>query len=62
MIGIGLGTLSPMTTVAMQNAVPPHQLGTATGVHELLPLARRRDPRRGFGAIFLGGAGADRRD
>ena len=29
----------PVTTVAIQNAVRPHQLGTATGAHELLPLS-----------------------
>jgi MFS family permease len=28
---IGLGTLLPVTMVAMQNAVMPHQMGTATG-------------------------------
>jgi len=30
-IAIGLGTVLPTTTVAIQNAVKPHQLGTATG-------------------------------
>ena len=29
--GVGIGTVLPVTTVAVQNAVPPHQLGTATG-------------------------------
>ena len=29
-IGLGLGTIYPVTTVSMQNAVEPHQLGTAT--------------------------------
>src|SRR5204862_5027406 len=28
---IGLGALLPVTTVAIQNAVMPHQMGTATG-------------------------------
>jgi MFS family permease len=28
---VGLGTLYPTTTVIIQNAVLPHQLGTATG-------------------------------
>ena len=31
LIGIGLGTVLPTTTVAIQNAVELHQLGTATG-------------------------------
>ena len=30
-IAIGLGTVLPTTTVAIQNAVKTHQLGTATG-------------------------------
>jgi EmrB/QacA subfamily drug resistance transporter len=30
-ISIGLGTLLPVSTVAIQNAVMPHELGTATG-------------------------------
>jgi EmrB/QacA subfamily drug resistance transporter len=31
-VGIGMGTLFPVTTVSVQNAVQPYQLGTATGV------------------------------
>jgi sugar phosphate permease len=31
LISLGLGTLLPITTVTVQNAVAPHQLGTATG-------------------------------
>lgn len=31
-LSIGLGTVFPITTVAIQNAVGPHQMGTATGV------------------------------
>jgi EmrB/QacA subfamily drug resistance transporter len=31
-LSIGLGTVFPITTVAIQNAVSPHQMGTATGV------------------------------
>ena len=31
-VSIGLGTVFPITTVAIQNAVAPHQMGTATGV------------------------------
>src|SRR5262249_25428161 len=30
-VGIGMGTLFPVTTVSVQNAVPTYQLGTATG-------------------------------
>ncbi|MBG1231157.1 MDR family MFS transporter [Aestuariivirga litoralis] len=31
-LSIGLGTVFPITTVSIQNAVSPHQMGTATGV------------------------------
>ena len=31
-LSIGLGTIFPITTVAIQNSVSPHQMGTATGV------------------------------
>jgi len=30
-VSLGLGTVLPVTTVAIQNAVAPHQLGTTTG-------------------------------
>jgi MFS family permease len=30
--GIGMGTIFPITTTAVQNAVAPHQMGTVTGV------------------------------
>src|SRR5205085_706113 len=29
--GLGIGSVFPVTTVSVQNAVPPYQLGTATG-------------------------------
>jgi MFS family permease len=31
-VGLGLGTIFPITTTSVQNAVQPHQMGTATGV------------------------------
>ncbi len=31
-LSIGLGTVFPITTIAIQNAVQPHQMGTVTGV------------------------------
>ena len=31
LIGLGFGQVAPLSTVAMQNAVPPHQFGTAIG-------------------------------
>jgi EmrB/QacA subfamily drug resistance transporter len=30
--GFGMGTIFPITTTSVQNAVPPHQMGTVTGV------------------------------
>jgi EmrB/QacA subfamily drug resistance transporter len=30
LISVGMGTILPVSTVAVQNAVPPHQLGTTT--------------------------------
>jgi EmrB/QacA subfamily drug resistance transporter len=58
-IGIGIGTVFPITITAVQNAVPLRQLGTTTGVLNfsrslggaiLLPV---------FSAIFLAAATAD---
>ena len=31
LIGFGVGTVYPVATVSIQNAVPMHQVGTATG-------------------------------
>ena len=36
-ISLGLGTILPISTIAIQNAVVPHQLGTAHRRDELLP-------------------------
>ena len=47
----------PITTVAVQNAVPLHQLGTATGVLNFFRSLGGAIAGRGFGAIFLGGLG-----
>jgi len=55
--GTGLGVMYPVTTVMIQNAVPSHQLGTATGV---LNFARQLGGAiivAAFGTILLGGIG-----
>ena len=58
-IGVGIGTVFPITITAVQNAVPLRQLGTTTGVLNfsrslggaiLLPV---------FSAVFLAAAAAD---
>jgi multidrug resistance protein len=54
--GIGLGTMYPMTTVIIQNAVLPHQLGTATGTLNFFRQLGGAIIVAVFGAIVLGGA------
>jgi EmrB/QacA subfamily drug resistance transporter len=56
--GTGLGVMYPVTTTIVQNAVAPHQLGTATGS---LNFARQLGGTiivAAFGAIVLGGIDA----
>jgi EmrB/QacA subfamily drug resistance transporter len=56
--GAGLGVMYPVTTTIVQNAVAPHQLGTATGA---LNFARQLGGTiivAAFGAIVLGGVDA----
>src|SRR5690606_13549058 len=56
--GMGIGTIFPITTTAVQNAVPPHEMGTATG---LLNFSRSLGGAilvAVFGAIFLAALGA----
>jgi hypothetical protein len=53
--GTGLGGMFPVTTVIIQNAVAPHQLGTATGT---LNFARQLGSAiivAAFGTILIGG-------
>ena len=53
--GIGMGTMYPTTTVLIQNAVPPHQLGTATGTLNFFRQLGGAIVVAVFGAIVLGG-------
>jgi len=55
-ISIGLGTLLPVTTVAIQNAVAPHQLGTATATMNFFRQVGGAVLVAAFGAIVVGGA------
>jgi EmrB/QacA subfamily drug resistance transporter len=56
-ISTGLGTLLPVTTVAIQNAVQPHELGTATGTANFSRSLGGAIIVAVFGAIILGGTG-----
>jgi EmrB/QacA subfamily drug resistance transporter len=59
MFSIGLGSLLPVTTVAIQNAVSPNQLGTATAGMNFFRSLGGALVVAVFGAILLGGgAGA----
>ena len=58
-IGLGIGTVLPVTTVAIQNAVEVHQLGTATASMNFFRSLGGAILVAGFGAILLGGIGAD---
>ena len=55
--GIGMGTLFPVTTVSVQNAVLPYQLGTATGVMNFFRSLGGALMVSVFAAIVLGGGG-----
>jgi len=58
-IGLGVGTVLPVTTVAIQNAVELHQLGTATASMNFFRSLGGALLVAAFGAILLGGIGAD---
>jgi MFS family permease len=55
--GVGLGTIFPVTTVGVQNAVEPHQLGTATASFNFFRSLGSAILVAVFGAIFLGRLG-----
>ncbi len=52
--GGGIGTMYPVTTVLIQNAVAPHQFGVATGTLNFFRLLGGTIVVAGFGAIVLG--------
>jgi MFS family permease len=53
--GGGIGPMYPVTTVLIQNAVPRHQIGVATGTLNFFRLLGGTIVVAGFGAIVLGG-------
>jgi EmrB/QacA subfamily drug resistance transporter len=56
--GFGLGPMFPFTIVMVQNAVPLHQLGIATGTMNFFRALGAAFIVTGFGAIVLAGAPA----
>jgi EmrB/QacA subfamily drug resistance transporter len=56
-VSVGFGTLLPVATVSIQNAVRPHQLGTATAVANFFRQIGGALLVAVFGAIVLGGVG-----
>ncbi|CAH1660050.1 MFS transporter [Hyphomicrobiales bacterium] len=56
-VSIGFGTLLPVATVSVQNAVNAHQLGTATAVANFFRQIGGALIVAAFGAIVLGGVG-----
>ncbi len=61
-VGAGLGTVFPISTVCMQNAVTQHQMGVATGAANFFRALASALVVAVLGAIVLGGlGGVDRR-
>ncbi len=56
--GMGIGTIFPITTTSVQNAVPPHQMGTVTGLLNFFRSLGGAILVAAFGAIFLTALGA----
>ena len=54
-VGLGIGTVYPVATVAVQNAVPRHQLGIATGTMNFFRALLSAVIIAALGAIILGG-------
>lgn len=62
LVGTGVGSVFPLATVCIQNAVQPHQMGTATGVMNFFRALTASLVVAIMGAIMLAGFGiaADR--
>jgi MFS family permease len=57
LIGVGVGSVFPLSTVCIQNSVPPHQMGTATGVMNFFRALASALAVAIMGAIVLAGFG-----
>jgi hypothetical protein len=58
LVGFGAGTVYPVSTVSIQNAVPLHQVGTATGAMNFFRALASTLAVAIMGAILLTGLGA----
>jgi MFS family permease len=58
LIGFGVGTVYPVATVSIQNAVPAHQVGTATGAMNFFRALASTLAVAVMGAILLAGLDA----
>jgi MFS family permease len=58
-VGLGIGTVLPVTTVMVQNAVPLDELGTATGVMNFFRSLAGAVGVAGLGAVVAGAAGPE---
>ena len=56
-IGVGVGSVFPLSTVCIQNAVPAHQMGIATGVMNFFRALLSALAVAAMGAIVLAGFG-----
>jgi Na+/melibiose symporter-like transporter len=59
LISVGMGTMLPITTVAVQNAVEPYELGTTTAAIGFFRQLGGALLVAVFGTIVLGAAGHD---
>ncbi|MEP9351254.1 MDR family MFS transporter [Xanthobacter sp. KR7-225] len=57
-VGMGIGTVLPMTTISIQNAVVPHRMGTATGLMNFFRQLGGAMVVAVLGAVLLGFAGS----
>jgi EmrB/QacA subfamily drug resistance transporter len=57
LVGTGVGPMYPVTTVVIQNVVPPHHTGTATGTLNFFRQLGGAIIVAAFGAIVLGALG-----
>lgn len=58
-VSLGIGTIFPLTIVAAQNAVQPHQMGTTTGTVNFFRSLGGALIVAAFGAIVIGGLPPD---
>ena len=58
LLGIAIGPMYPTTTIVIQNAVKPHQMGVATGTLNFFRLLGGAIIVAGCGAIVIGSAGS----